>query len=326
MLPIDLNTELLKRVGAHDGDLLLPQAASTPAELHAYLSDAHHRLVALRELYRSRPSDALAHTQWSLDYVEREVSLEHFRGDSAYMWQARDHNLPIHYMCTYYFYKCSSHRDLLRTCAEDDLFGVSSLAIDGECVTRDRLDSVSEISFLLEQLGLPAMEHLSVLDIGSGYGRFAHRLIQCFPNSYVICSDAIPESLFLCEFYLRYRGVAHAAKVVDVTAINAEIQKAPIDVAVAINSLSECSTASIRWWVALLRQHRIPLLFLVPHSFFDQGRTILSCERNRPLRIDVVKCLHEYGYVRRALVPKYREPYLQRYGISPTHYHLFSLQ
>ncbi len=73
------------------------------------------------------------------------------------MWQFRDYNFAATYLCTYYYLKQTSALDLLQTCIEDDMFGVYSIFTDGEHITRDRLDSVTELSFLRRMLGLTSV-------------------------------------------------------------------------------------------------------------------------------------------------------------------------
>ena len=329
MLPSDkaMPQEILRRIGCSGvapplADLT--ESAGGTADL-PYLSASNERLIALKKIYARIESDALAHTQWSQEYVAREVSLQRFRGESGYMWQSRDFNFPVHYLCTYYYLKSTPARDLLQRCVEDASFGVESLLVEGERITRDRLDSVSELSFLRRELPPSSMEGLSVLDIGCGYGRFAHRLIQCFPGARVICTDAIPESIFLTEFYLRHRGVGGNAEVVDLAAVESTLESAKVDLAVAINSLSECSSVAIRWWLDLIAGFEIPFLFLVSHSAFGEGRELYSCEAAGQPKSDVASLLGARGYRRVALKPKYAEPQIQRYGVSPTYYHLFAL-
>lgn len=327
MLPSDkaIPEEILRRIGcsgvASSADL--NEAASHAGDL-PYLSASNERLMALKRLYERIESDALVHTQWSQEYVAREISLQRFRGESGYMWQSRDLNFPVHYLCTYYYLKSTAARDLLERCIEDDSFGVQSVFLGGEHITRDRLDSVSELSFLRQQLAAYRMKGLSVLDIGCGYGRFAHRLVQCFPDARAICTDAIAESIFLSEFYLRFRQVGAKAAVVDLATVESALAAAKVDVAVAINSLSECSGVAIRWWLDLIARFEIPFLFLVSHAAFGEGREIYSCEAPGRPRSDVAALLAERGYRRVTLQPKYAEPNIQRYGVSPTYYHLFA--
>ena len=55
---------------------------------------------------------------------------------------------------------------------------------------------------------------LRLLDIGAGYGRLAHRLAESVPATEIMCTDAVPASTFLSEFYLRFRGVDNRATAV----------------------------------------------------------------------------------------------------------------
>lgn len=306
-----------------------PHAEHSPVistAIGSYLSETNPRLSELRGMYASLSSshDALRHTQWTDEYVAREVVLRRFRDDGGFMWQRKDHNLPVNYLCTYYSAR-AQYPLLLRNCTEDDLFGVFAMRVDGQYVTRDRLDSVMELSFLSRKLKLTETQQFTMLDIGSGYGRLAYRTAQCFPHANILCTDAIPDSLFLCEFYLRFRGVADAVTILPLGEVETTLRTSRVDVAVAINSLSECSGATIRWWLNLLSSNNVPYLFVVPHGGFSEGREIMSVE-NDGARLDLAKCAEEYSYVRIALEPKYSDRHLQRYGVSPTHYHLFQFR
>jgi ubiquinone/menaquinone biosynthesis C-methylase UbiE len=307
-----------------------PDAQNSPVSITtaigSYLSEINPRLSELRGMYAalSKSHDALRHTRWTDEYVSREVVLSRFRDDGAFMWQRKDHNLPVHYLCTYYFAR-AQYPLLMTKCTEDDLFGVFSMRVDGQYVTRDRLDSVMELSFLTRQLKLNESQQFTMLDIGSGYGRLAYRIAQCFPHANILCTDAIPDSLFLCEFYLRFRGVADAVTILPLGEVETKLRTSRVDVAVAINSLSECSGSAIRWWLSLLSSNNVPYLFVVPHRGFSEGREIMSVE-DGAARVDLAQCAEEYGYVRIALEPKYCDPHLQRHGISPTHYHLFQFR
>ena len=103
---------------------------------------------------------------------------------------------------------------LLDSLVEHGDFGCSTFEYAGiGLVSRDLLDSVLEISFLERHLGIFERNDIRVLDIGAGYGRMAHRLLTAHPRieSYA-CVDAVPESTFLSEFYLKHRGLDHRAR------------------------------------------------------------------------------------------------------------------
>jgi putative sugar O-methyltransferase len=125
---------------------------------------------------------------------------------------------------------------------EDGLFGAYTFDFNGEkLVSRDLLDSILEINFLDRHLGLARREGFNLLDVGAGYGRLAHRLATAFPGTMrIYCTDAVSESTFLCEYYLRFRGLADRTEVVPLDEIEARLRTVRIDVATNIHSFSEC--------------------------------------------------------------------------------------
>ena len=324
-----LKKRVLERVGYFDAvrDVHPTKPTLSPQQQTSAESQSSDELDALRVRYEAFDVDARLHSQWCSSLVQ-EIDFKLFRGDSALMYQHRDANMPVTYLATYYYHALSGDRDLLETCTEDTSFGVYAFRVGSEIVTRDRLDSVSEIGFLREVLELKPSSSLSILDIGSGYGRLAWRINQCFPNVKVVCADAIPESAFLCGTYLSFRGASPSVKVVALPDLSTELSQTPVDVAIAVNSLSECSAQAIVWWLDLLLAHRVKYIILIPHGSFDEGKMLLSCESGwltgTPGKA-LLPLLEERGYRPLLTRPKYREPQMQRYGVSPTYYHLFKL-
>src|SRR5207237_31488 len=81
------------------------------------------------------------------------------------------------------------------------------------------------------------------------------------------CVDAIPESTFLCDYYLRYRGLGGRARAVpldEVAARGAGLGR--FDIAFNVHSWSECTLAAIAWWVDLVRRLDVPYLLVVPNQ------------------------------------------------------------
>lgn len=144
---------------------------------------------------------------------------------------------------------------------EDCAFGCVTAVVDGVTVSRDLLDSMNEIAFL-EECGLE-MRYLRALDIGAGYGRFAHRLLTAYPDAEVMCTDEIMTSMEVCAKYLRHRGVRHV-QVSD--PIGVRYQYRPYDLAVNIHSWSECTRDEVRGWMRTIRMLDIPKLFVIPHD------------------------------------------------------------
>jgi SAM-dependent methyltransferase len=324
--------EILARVGIDQrfiSQYHKPEDPNLPAAARAFLTPTNERLRDLKVRYARLRCDAVQHSQWSEEFVKSELPLQRFRGDCAFIWQKKDFNLPCTYVLTYYYLMTQGYGDLLRRSTEDDHFGVYSMVVDGEVITRDRLDSVCEIAFLRRLTSPPPSRELRVLDIGSGYGRLAQRLVQSSDNVVVYCVDAIAEASFLCEYYLRFRGVQDRAQVIPLTAVEDRFESLDIDLAINVHSFSECTLASISWWISLLKKHHVRYLFIVPNSGYaagDHGGTqLLSTERNLG-HLDFIPVLNGAGYRLIAMEPKFREPALQRFGVSPTHYFLFELK
>lgn len=142
---------------------------------------------------------------------------------------------------------------------EDGVFGCETVKIGDVTVSRDLLDSAFEIKFLYDQLG----EKLSgsyILDIGSGYGRFAHRFTTAFPESKVFCVDAVQLSRNICRRYLSHRNCKNAF----VVGANEDFED--VLLAVNIHSWSECTMEAVTGWLDKLVESKIPYLFVVPHT------------------------------------------------------------
>jgi hypothetical protein len=133
----------------------------------------------------------------------------------------------------------------------------------GKTVSRDLLDSVWEINFLERHIKLSQMPSLTLLDIGAGYGRLAYRLVNSLPNiDTVLCADAIPESTFICQYYLQYRGVAEKARTVPLHKFEETIQATPIQIVTNIHSFQECTIESISWWLDVLARGGVEYFML----------------------------------------------------------------
>jgi putative sugar O-methyltransferase len=157
-------------------------------------------------------------------------------------------------------------------------------------VSRDLLDSVAELAFLDDELGISERK-TTILDIGAGYGRLAHRATTAFANVRCLCTDAVPLSTFLSSFYLGLRAVGDRATVVPLDRIAETLEATRIDVAVNIHSFSECPISAIIWWLDLLAENAVDHLMIVPNT---EGR-LLSKERNAP-RIDFMPLVQARGF------------------------------
>lgn len=131
-------------------------------------------------------------------------------------------------------------------------------------VSRDKLDSILEIYYLMDVLGVRPYDPLTVLDIGAGYGRLAHRFTTVFARAHYYCADAVPLSTFLCEFYLRYRR-ADRTYVVPLHELHV-LEGRQFDFAITVHSFREQTQPSISFWMDRLDRLEVTRLVVVDHD------------------------------------------------------------
>jgi SAM-dependent methyltransferase len=266
---------------------------SLPPGANEYLFSNNPRLLELRDRYQGHP--ATKHSLWRDSYLKEDLDLRSFRGDNAYIWQTRKTNedplLP--YVMTTYHAKEIDRLNLLASLEEDGQFGAVTFTInDTKVVSRDLLDSVCEINFLDRHLGLSKMHNPVMLDVGAGYGRLAYRLLSGLPNvKHVYCVDGVPESTFLCEYYLKFRGADSRATAVPIDSLNHVLEGRTIDIATNIESFTECTFDTIAWWVALIKKLRVKYLMIIP----DFRNRLLSREVDHSKR-DFMPLLQQEGF------------------------------
>jgi hypothetical protein len=96
-----------------------------------------------------------------------------------------------------------------------------------------------------------------------------------------------------------------------------------IDLAVAINSFSECSAEAVTWWLALLRKYMVPKLFVVSHSGNRGGRVMSIKHLGKDIYVDTDELISSAGFAKIQCSRKYSDPLLQQCGVSPTYYHFY---
>jgi hypothetical protein len=287
-----------------------------PEEASSYLVQGNPRLRELQERYSSFNSEVMAPFVWTDSYVRPDDML-YFRGDNAYVWQLRGRNMnELGYALATYYVKSIDKLNLLQRLEEDELFGNYSFLVDDTLVSRDLLDSISEIYFLERHLGISSLDDLTVLDIGAGYGRLAHRMLNALPNiSQYLCADAFAISSFICEYYLRYRNLEHRAEIAPIYEIEDLLRNRNVDIAVNIHSFSECRLSAIEWWLSILAKYNVKNFMVVPNP--PELRTNDG--------VDFGDMIEKHGYRMIARDPKYRDPVVQQYAINPSNYYLFEL-
>lgn len=260
------------------------------------------RLQGLRDRYREADPAVIARSYWDEQFVaDRALVLDdRFRDESLYVWQyirgessARLREAEYRYFAYLTYLEGRDHRGLLPQLVEDGAFGAPIFDFPGRPpVSRDLLDSVNELLYLDRKLDIVDRSELRVLDIGAGYGRLAHRMAQLVPGlADYACVDAIPESTYACERYLRHRGVAPPCRVIELPDFPEQVGAGGFDLAVNIHSFSEMPAAAIEYWVTHIAEAGIPNLLVIPNA----PTTVESVEADGR-RIDMAPALAEAGY------------------------------
>lgn len=291
----------------HSGKGRYDDSRPLPAGMAAVLDDRHPDLVALRAHYRRLTSPLKAGSFWRRSRRLRDLDLRYFRGDNAYVWQLRqlgDQARLKFFLFARYISALDTHKLLERT-SEDGAFGCWTFDFQAlPPSSRDLLDSVNEMYFLDRHWGLLSKMDFTVVDIGAGYGRLAHRMVESVPNvKRYLCTDAIPESTFLSEQYLRYRKVDHKAVVLRLDEVADRLAAERPDLAVNIHSFSEMPISVIEAWIELLATCGVPTLLIVP----NEGDQLLSLEDDY-VRLDFTPVLERHGYVLAAREPTIADP------------------
>jgi len=296
--------------------LVIHRQSPLPKGATDYLIQSNPLLQNLQARYSTFDKEVTTPFVWTNNYVNSDDIL-YFRGDNAYVWQRMEGNMnALSCALTTYYVKSIDKFGFLETLKEDDLFGNYGFNVDNKFVSRDLLDSIIEIYFLEKYLNVAAFKSLTVLDIGAGYGRLAHRMLNALPGiAQYFCTDAFPASTFICDYYLRFRGLEDRARVVPLDEIEHVLRSHAVDLAVNIHSFSECNISAIEWWVSRLAKYGIKNLMIVPNS--SELRTNDGVEFG--------KIIEKHGYKMIAKDPKYGDSVVQNYAINPAYHYLFEL-
>ena len=302
--------------------------AELPQGAIEYLRPDNRRLVELKDRYRRNTPEALRSSRWTQEHVDT-IHLQWFRGDNPYVWQLREKNTEGKHISTALYLKSIDRHGWLSRLEEDGLFGAYVFEFDGGYVSRDLLDSIAELYFLDELLGISTWTDAKILDIGAGYGRLAYRTVNAIPAlSHFYCVDAIAESTFLSEYHLRFRSTDRAT-VIPLDEIRQALAATPITLATNIHSFSECTLAAIQWWLDLLREHSVRFLMVAPDAYSNGGHQMLTRETadyDASQMRDFMPEILARGYKLVDKRPKYLDSNVQRYGVSPTYHYLFELK
>jgi len=304
------------------------RAAELPFGAREYLSPSNRRLTELKERYRRYAPEALRASRWNQEHVDT-VTMPWFRGDNPYIWQFREKNTEGKHIATAMYLKSIDRHSWMKTLKEDGLFGAYVFEFDGGYISRDLLDSIAELYFLDDVLRVSEWTKENILDIGAGYGRLAYRAVNALPDlSHFYCVDAIPESSFISDYYLRFRE-ADRTTVLALDEIRQALAATTITLATNIHCFSECTSSAVCWWLDLLREHEVRYLMIVPDAYSNGGHRFLTRETSsydEKQMKDYLPEVQARGYRLVEKRPKFRDANVQRYGISPTHHYLFELR
>lgn len=271
----------------------------------------------LSRRYSGHP--ASGHTHWTVERQRDGLHLPDFRSDNLYVWQRG--TPPEAYAASWGYAGRHCRPELVEGLREDGAFGATTVTVDGRVLSRDLVDSVLELDFLLDAVpGFGGPEPFRVLDVGAGYGRLAHRATTALGHLDWQCVDAVPISTALCRHYLDHVG--SPATVVELDRAEAEVGPGTVDLAVNVHSFNECPLEAIAWWARFLAERRVPWLFVVPND----TQWLLSSEPDGS-KADYGAALLDAGYVLQAARHKYHhDAAVQRHGVYPETYLLFALR
>jgi len=200
---------------------------------------------------------------WNQKHL-KNFNIEKFRADSIYVWQTRQYQ-EVNYYLTYLYMIEIDNLKLIGQLQESGSYGAETFTFDNCKVSRDLMDSIIEINYLNDVLNLSKEPNLRVLDIGAGYGRFAHRVLESFPGTHVACVDAIPLSTCISRIYLDSYIQTNRARIYDLESQSA-INPGEFKLAVNIHSFSEMSLKSVMFWIEFLIEKEVEFLFVVPNG------------------------------------------------------------
>lgn len=283
----------------YDDRTPLPTGAMT------YLRTDSTRLRELAENYRSTSVPAVAPPE----RATKPIALRYFRGDNLRARHRLEHPRAMAMVLFIYMRYLESRggRALLERLAEDGAFGAwtADVGTSGK-LSRDRLESVSEILFLERHLGILGQAGIRILDFSGGYGRLAHRMSEAHPSvSDYCCVDESPESAFLTEYYLGFRGFSPPARVISPGELGA-LEPGSFDVAINSRGFSQCTLVASKWWLGQLGRLRVPQLFLMTKA--PDVITSGDLDAGGP---DVMPSVIEAGYRLTAVEPVIADPAIQ---------------
>ena len=289
-----------------------------PEDAKEYLCRTNPILKQLKDNYQNFSANNFKKGLWTKKYLG-DLDLVYFRGDNPYVHQSRgNQQSKFAYLITYFWLKSKYSKDLL-SLKEEESFGVMTYVIDNKIISRDLLDSFNEILFLKEHFFNNYKSNVNVLEIGAGYGRLAKWITKNTNYiSHYYCIDAIAESTFISDYFLKRYNEINRTTVVPIHQRKIFLENKNITLAVNIHSFSEMAFDFIQFWIKEVIKLRIPYLFIVPNAGHNYKGELISFDN-----IKFEKLIESSGYELVIKRDKYIEPNIQKYGLNPTVYYLY---
>jgi len=192
-------------------------------------------------------------------------------GRNMYVYQIASQLTPY-----YHAVKAADKIGLLQRTFEDGSFGADTAMVDGVNVSRDLLDSVSEMLFLHKAfLYRPGgLDTLSVLDVGGGYGRLTKRWRDAWPKGKYHVTDGMAVSTYLAKKYLGHYH--YGRSVVPLTEVHGFLAKTKVDLLINTHSFPEMALADVRFWLRTARTHRIKYIFIAPNGRLTSAPSLVT--------------------------------------------------
>jgi SAM-dependent methyltransferase len=282
----------------------------------AELSRDNPRLLELEAEYRKL--NLFDTSQW--EAFSRGIDIQNFRGEPGFLSQMWGGMTEARYWATFDYADADS---LMRWLGEDSEFGCITFEHRGTKFSRDLLDSIFEMRFVMDSLDLGQGSDIKLLDIGAGYGRFIYRCAIMLPYGRFFGVDAVPLSTFLCEYYLRYRHdkgrTCYHAKTVRLTELDSI--RPGIDIACNMYSFSEMPLSAVNFWLNFCADLNIRYFMLVPHSPDFIHPHFVTSEPDGS-HLDYYHLFEQHGYRLIRQQPKF-PPELAPQMIYSTTYYMF---
>jgi hypothetical protein len=264
--------------------------------------------------YKVHPLNAVTSSVWNEGPAPQsgigDVDPRNFRSDNAYAWQSRAGSLAQFALTALWVERSDPHSLLAKTHEIGD-FGVECIRLGGRLWSRDLIDSILEINFLMDHLPRGSLETMKILDIGAGYGRLLNRLADVTENDTLFAADGVALSTSICAAYIRQRNQESRISVLSLSGVDAFRDR--LDLATNIHSFSEMSLEAVSWWLDWLVDREVKYLFVVPNK---PGPSLND-------GTDLTPALGQRGFRLSAHRHKYTDPVIAMTALYQADYYLF---